>query len=35
MKLLKELGLPNDMFGVDRGKIPPFTKKDRIKDREW
>ena len=33
--ILKELDLPSDMFGVDRGTISPFTEKDRIEDREW
>jgi len=33
--ILKELDLPSDMFGVDRGIISPFTEKDRIEDREW
>ncbi len=33
--LLKELGLPEDMFGIDRGKVTSFTEKDRMEDREW
>ncbi len=33
--ILRELGLPEDMFGVDQGKISPFTEKDRMEDREW
>ncbi len=33
--LLKELGLPEDMFGVDKGRITPFNEKDRMEDRVW
>ena len=33
--LLKDLGLPNDMFGVDRDRVKPFSEKDRMEDREW
>ncbi len=35
MKLItRELDLPSDMFGIDRGKIFPFNVDDRMKDRE-
>ena len=30
---LKELGLEGDMFGVDRGRLSPFTPEDRVEDR--
>ncbi|KYH36405.1 MAG: hypothetical protein AYL29_014030 [Candidatus Bathyarchaeota archaeon B24] len=30
---LKELGLEDDMFGVDRGRLSPFTPEDRVEDR--
>ena len=34
-KLLEEkLKVPESMFGVDRGKITPFTEADRTEDRE-
>ena len=32
---LRELGLSEEMFGVDEGKITPFTERDRMEDREW
>ncbi|HIE44509.1 MAG TPA: hypothetical protein EYP78_06935 [Candidatus Omnitrophica bacterium] len=32
---LKELGIDDSMFGVDRGKLTPFKKEDRMEDREW
>ncbi|MEB3757497.1 MAG: hypothetical protein GSR76_01400, partial [Desulfurococcales archaeon] len=33
--LLKDLGLPNDMFGVDRSRVKPFSREDRMEDIEW
>ena len=33
--VLKEFGLPNDMFGVNRDKIFPLAEKDRLEYREW
>lgn len=34
-KLLKEkLKVPESMFGVDRGKLTPFTETDRLEARE-
>ena len=33
--ILKEMGLPYDMFGIDRGRIKPFTAGDRMEDRVW
>ncbi|RSN79089.1 antitoxin VapB family protein [Candidatus Methanodesulfokora washburnensis] len=33
--LIKELGVETEMFGVDRGKIRPFSPEDRMEDREW
>jgi hypothetical protein len=34
-KLLKEkLKVPESMFGVDRGKLTPFTEADRLEARE-
>ncbi|MCD6530505.1 VapB-type antitoxin [Candidatus Bathyarchaeota archaeon] len=32
---LRELGLTEEMFGVDKGKIAPFTERDRMEDRGW
>lgn len=31
--VLEKLGLEEDMFGVDRGKISSFSEKDRMEDR--
>jgi hypothetical protein len=34
-KMLEEkLGIPECMFGVDKGKITPFTEADRAEDRD-
>lgn len=33
--LMKELGIEVDMFGVDKGRIKPFSPEDRMEDREW
>ena len=33
--ILRELGLPDDMFGIDRNKVSSFSEKDRMEDREW
>jgi len=33
--LMKELGVEIEMFGVDRGKIRPFSPEDRMEDRGW
>ncbi len=30
---LRELGLERDMFGVDRGRLRPFSPADRMEDR--
>jgi hypothetical protein len=32
---MKELGIETEMFGVDRGKIRPFSPENRMEDREW
>ena len=32
---LRELGLNEEMFGVDKEKIAPFTERDRMEDRGW
>ncbi|MEM2971248.1 MAG: VapB-type antitoxin [Candidatus Bathyarchaeia archaeon] len=33
-RLLEEkTGVPNDMFGIDKGRISKFTEKDRLEDR--
>jgi len=32
---LKELGIDNSMFGVDKGRLTPFKKEDRMEEREW
>ena len=31
--VLEKAGIPKDMFGVDKGKIKPYTEKDRMEDR--
>jgi len=31
----KELGLEEDMFGIDKNRLKEFTAKDRMEDREW
>jgi len=33
--ILEKLGLPKDMFGIDRDRLSPFTEKDRMEDRDW
>ena len=33
--ILEKLGLPKDMFGIDRGRLSPFIEKDRMEDRDW
>jgi predicted CopG family antitoxin len=33
--LIKELSVEPEMFGVDKGKIKPFSPEDRMEDREW
>jgi len=34
-RLLEEkVGLPSDMFGIDRGRISRFTEKDRLEDKD-
>jgi len=33
--LARELGIEEDMFGADVGRIKPFTPEDRMEDREW
>ena len=31
--VLEKAGIPKDMFGIDKGKVKPYTEKDRIEDR--
>lgn len=31
--LEKKVGVPSDMFGIDKGRISRFTEKDRLEDR--
>ena len=31
----KELGLEEDMFGIDKNRLKEFTARDRREDREW
>ncbi|MCS7365492.1 MAG: hypothetical protein NDF54_08660 [archaeon GB-1867-035] len=31
----KELGLEEDMFGIDKNRLKEFTARDRMEDREW
>lgn len=34
--LLEEMvDVPDDMFGVDKGRVSKFTEKDRLEDRDW
>jgi len=32
--LSEKLGVKREMFGVDRGKLKPFTEADRLEDRD-
>jgi len=32
--LLEKTSVPDDMFGVDKGKISKFTEEDRLEDRD-
>ncbi|MBM5805532.1 MAG: VapB-type antitoxin [Candidatus Verstraetearchaeota archaeon] len=32
--LSEKLGIEENMFGVDRGKISKFTEEDRLEDRD-
>jgi hypothetical protein len=34
MILSEKLGVKREMFGVDRGKLKPFTEADRLEDRD-
>ncbi len=31
--VLEKAGIPRDMFGIDRGRVKPYTERDRMKDR--
>jgi len=31
--LEKKVGVPSDMFGIDKGRISRFKEKDRLEDR--
>jgi len=31
--ILEKAGVPKDMFGVDKGRIKPYTEEDRMEDR--
>lgn len=31
--LEKKVGVPSDMFGIDKGRISRFMEKDRLEDR--
>jgi hypothetical protein len=34
-RLLEEkVGVPSDMFGIDKGRITKFTEEDRLEDRD-
>lgn len=33
--VFKELGIPEDLFGADRGRVKPFSPEDRMEDRPW
>jgi len=30
----EKISVPDDMFGVDKGKMSRFTEKDRLEDRD-
>lgn len=32
--LAEKMSVPDDMFGVDKGKMSQFTEKDRLEDRD-
>jgi len=32
--LLEKTSVPDDMFGVDKGRVSKFTEKDRLEDRD-
>lgn len=32
--LTEKVGLPADMFGIDKGRISKFTEEDRLEDRD-
>ncbi len=32
--VFRELGVSEDMFGVDQGRVSPFKPEDRMEDRE-
>lgn len=32
--LAEKVGIPADMFGVDKGRISKFTEEDRLEDRD-
>jgi hypothetical protein len=32
--LAEKVGVPADMFGVDKGRISKFTEEDRLEDRD-
>ncbi len=31
--VLEKAGIPRDMFGIDRGRVKPYTEEDRMEDR--
>ncbi len=31
--ILEKAGIPKDMFGIDKGRVKPYTEKDRMEDR--
>ena len=31
--VFEKAGLPMDMFGVDKGRLKPFSARDRMEDR--
>jgi hypothetical protein len=31
--ILEKAGIPKDMFGIDKGRIKPYSEKDRMEDR--
>jgi len=32
--LAEKTDIPNDMFGVDKGRVSKFTEEDRLEDRD-
>jgi len=33
--IMERKGLKGDMFGIDRGRLKPYSEEDRMEDRNW